>query len=64
LEGSKLVSFGLVYKEVFVTLTHTSSDCKELQFEYKVVMEVLMFRKAFGFDCFDVECVRFVVEGC
>jgi hypothetical protein len=47
-----------------VTLTHTSSHCKELQFEYKVVMEVLMFRKAFGFDCFEVDCVRFVVEGC
>ncbi len=43
-----------------MTLTQTSSHCKELQFEYKVVMEVLMFRKAFGFDCFEVNCVRFV----
>ncbi len=47
-----------------MTLRHTSSHCKELQFEYKVVMEVLMFRKAFGFNCFDVDCVRFVVERC
>ncbi len=47
-----------------MTLTHITSHCKELRFEYKVVMEVLMFRKAFGFDCFDVDYVRFVVEGC
>jgi hypothetical protein len=47
-----------------MTLTHTSSHCKKLQFEYKVVMEVLMFRKVFGFNRFVVDCVRFVVEGC
>jgi hypothetical protein len=33
-------------------------------FEYKVVIEVLMFRKAFSFNCFDVDYVRFVVEEC
>jgi hypothetical protein len=51
-EVSRLVSFLLVYKGVFVTLRNTTSLCKESWFEYKVVIEVLLLERLFGFDCF------------
>ncbi len=40
-----------------MTLTHTSSLCKELWFEYKVGMKVLIFGKVFGCDCFECDSV-------
>ncbi len=48
MEGSRLVSFELVYKEVFCDLNTHLLLCKELWFEYKVRMKVLVFGKAFG----------------
>jgi hypothetical protein len=51
------ITWGLVYKGVFVTLRNTTSFCKESWFEYKVVIEVLLLERLLGFDCFGVESV-------
>jgi hypothetical protein len=52
-----LFPFGLKYKGLFVTLRNTTSFCKELQFEYKVIIEILVFERLLVLIVFNVGSV-------